>query len=157
MRIPCSGDGVPRIHHRKRGNQSRSHQNLSNMGMGQTNKSKGNPKVHGILQLLQKVHRRIKPQSKTLIPVNKEGPEMGMGKKGRRSVRRNQNPPHFSTNPDTLWSKKNQSRSKRTLQTTWPQESYHNLEKTACYTLLHIDRKPWRRPNATTTYTTRNC
>jgi len=53
------------------------------MRMGQTYKSKRNPKIYGILQLLPKVHRRIQPQSKTLIPVNKEGQKMGMGKKRR--------------------------------------------------------------------------
>jgi len=83
MRVPCNRDGILRIHHRKRRNQSGSYQNLSNMGMGQTNKSKGNTKIYGILQLLPKVYRRILPQSKTLIPVNKEGQKMRMGKKGR--------------------------------------------------------------------------
>jgi len=65
------------------------------MGMGQTNKGEGNPKIYRILQLLLKIHRRIQPQSKTHIPVNKKGQKMGMGKKGRRSIQRKYYWPHM--------------------------------------------------------------
>jgi len=52
---------------------------------------------------------------------------MGMGKKGRRSIRRDQDPPHFSTNPDTLRPKETnydrnrrfELRHRRNFITTW--------------------------------------
>jgi len=49
MRVPCDGDGIPRLLNRKKQNQSGHCQYCSNMGMGQTDKSQRSTEVYGIL------------------------------------------------------------------------------------------------------------
>ena len=68
--------------------QSRPYQNSSHMGLETTYQQERHPGIHGILQLLPTVYRRIQQDSKTPIRQNQERRQMGMARQGTSSVRR---------------------------------------------------------------------
>jgi len=88
MRVSPTRNGIPRIHHQQRRSQSRPYQNGSHMGLETTYHQERNPRIHGILQLLPTVYRRIQQDSQTPIRQNQERRQMGMGGQGTSGVRR---------------------------------------------------------------------
>jgi len=88
MRVSLTRNGVPRIHHQQRRSQSRPYQNSSYMGLETTHQQERNPGIHGILQLLSTVYRRIQQDSQTPIRQNQERRQMEMGRQGTSGVGR---------------------------------------------------------------------
>jgi len=56
-------NGIPRIYHQQRRSQSRPYQNSGHMGLETTYQQARNPRIHGILQLLPTIYRRIQQDS----------------------------------------------------------------------------------------------
>jgi len=80
MRISPKRNRIPRIHHQQRRSQSRPYQNSSHMGLESTYQQKGNSGIHGILQLLPTLYKRIQQNSQTPVRLNQERCHLGMGK-----------------------------------------------------------------------------
>ena len=102
MRVSPMRNRIPRIHHQQRRSQSRPYQNGSHMGLETTYQQERNPRIHGILQLVLTIHRRVQQDSQTPIRQNQEGRQMGMGRQGTRSVRRITTETMFNPNVDIL-------------------------------------------------------
>jgi len=85
IRVSPTRNGIPRIHHQQRRSQSRPCQNDSHLGLESSYQQKGNPGIHGILQLLSTLHRRIQQNRKTSIRLDQERHPMEIG--GQRTNR----------------------------------------------------------------------
>ena len=98
--------GIPRVNCQQGRGQSRSSQNICNMGMETTHQRQRNPRIHGILQLLSTIHRRIQQNSQTTIRQDKERKHLGIGRKRTRSIRRITKKIVFSPCVDTFQTRK---------------------------------------------------